>query len=1006
MSRAAFLQDAAAYLAHEDSDAAAELRQIASQAQSRNLRQAQSGSVGTAKQLRSSDKAAAEMAKSAEAAKAEAAKAEAEAAHAVAAAKAEAANSARLKTELTQAVRNQYSLRRRLKEVSTEARTRLAQLLKQLEVAKAAAERSEGLLRDEIKKETSKLKTAEESENQLRQDLASAQAASASAGKSAANAAAEATAQNKANLESMSKMKADMAKMKKDASMQTSKLQEQLRQKQQADAAAQSKFAAQLKQAQEASTKERSALEAKIQDSQRASEKVSDELEAEQLSEKLLRANLTRTSQNAELAAAKAKKERMGLLVQVSELQDQSSGAQKKALAAEQEAKHAKEDAKMKIDQQVASTHKQELQRQHRISVLLQETQAAHSNLTQAATAATAARQQVSALQAAVAEKEEQLRVALLESNDLKAARDVATKGEATFQKMDATAEASLKEDRKELSSAKSELQQVKSDLSSREGEATRLAAKCQTLEAQLASLKKSSAAEEAATQEKTHDYMINAAQKVHELEDQNENVSSMLQDMKQQLATATAESSKAKDTLMQETTAALQASQKSDSLQKVLDQAQKEADSSSKRAEELKKQVDELKTEQDQAKVSIAERKDRLEAAESKAESLEAAETEETSETKKAKAENKQLKTQIKGLTGEEQRADELEEELGGLRQQMQQKDSAEASMAKKLELLRSLKDHYSSDAESSKQESEEWHQKVQNLKELLKKTKHSLKAVAQQRDKALERAKEARSQEDEYFEENSDLQTQDKEFQQKIVDMGAAANHSNDETEVLQQQVDELKAEAEREKANSHAAFVTNQNELMEARQDLQMSLGVNRNLQAELQRMQAVLSDKERQTLGLPPLKKDASVKAVAPTASPVVAAASEEKQVVLEEKHEDEHPPSPLTPQVAERKHWETAEEAARSTAKKLLAKKAVAAPVEKASAVSIVKALPAQKKVAKLSTTQTPLPGEPPKPSNDAEATLASVTNSKPAAGHSKKSALQKLADFFASPLPR
>merc|ERR1719482_256462 len=182
-----------------------------------------------------------------------------------------------------------------------------------------------------------------------------------------------------------------------------------------------------------------------------------------------------------------------------------------------------------------------------------------------AASAAATARKQVSALQLTVSQKEEQLRVALLESSDLKAARDAATKGEAAFQRMDLNAEASLKEARQELSSAKSELQQVKSQLTSRVTGASTLSAKCKTVEAQLSSLKKSSSTLEADAKKQMHDTMINAAAKVHDLEDQNENLTSALTSAKSQLATATSEDTKAKDTLMQETDAALRASQKAD---------------------------------------------------------------------------------------------------------------------------------------------------------------------------------------------------------------------------------------------------------------------------------------------------------------------------------------------------------------------------------------------------------------------------------------------------------
>lgn len=962
-------------------------------------------------------KAEAAMAKAKAEAKAEATMAKAEVSRAVGAARAEAKNSARLKTELAKAVRNQYNLRRRLKLVGTEARARLAQLLKQLEIAKAAAHRSEGLLRGEIQKESAKLKTLEVSESQLHLQLASAQAASLSSHQSAAAAAAQAEGKSKANRKAMNTFAAELKSTQQAAAMQTSRLQMQLRQMQQADVTAQAKLMAQMKLAQEAATKDRSALVAKITEAQRASEKVSDELDAEQSSEKLLRANLTRTVESAELAAAKAKKEKMGLLVQVSELQEQSSGAQKKAAAAEKEAKLANQDAKAKIDQETLSAKHQDDERQRHISALLQETQAAHANLTIASSAAAAARREVSTLQTTLKQKEEQLRVALLESNELRAARDVATKGEATFQSMDTTAEASLKQARQEFSSATKELQRVKSEITSRVSDASTLSAKCKTLEAQLISLKQQSATKEASTKQQMHDALINAAAKVHDLEDQNENVTSLFETMKKQLVTAQEDSAKSKDTLMQETDASLKATQQADSLQKAFDKAQKQADGNSARAAELTKKVADLRSESDRAKVVIQERVSDEQKWQAKAETLESATEGQNVQVKSAEAENKRLKAQLGALTGQEQRADELEEELSSLRAQMQKKDSEEASMAKNLEMLRSLKDHYSTDSDSSRKEADTWHQKAEDFDNKLKKTKQQLEAVAHQGDKNLERAKEARSQEDEYFEENSRLEQQDEALNTKLTEIGAASNHSQDENRVLHQKLQDLKSEEAREKANSHSAWVENQDELMQARRDVQLSLGVNRNLQAELERTRAVLSDKGRQTVGLPPLKKDTTAKAV----TSVV--------VQLAENHDEGPATQPLTPQVSEVKHWEKTADVAKPPVKRLMVKavpkvpaptvvtpevtpkvalkampKAAVATVSAVEAVPVARALPAKKSAVKVEKPKAaPLPGEPPKPSDDAATTLASVTDPKPP---SPPSALQKLAAFFASPLQR
>jgi len=681
------------------------------------------------------------------------------------------------------------------------------------------------------------------------------------------------------NLNTMRKLSAGLRSTEKAATKEMSLLQQRLLQTQQANSNIQSRMDAELKQAQEAAVKEKTLLLSKISVAQRASEKVSDQLEAEKFSEQLLKANLTHTVQSAELAAAEARKERMGLLVQVSELQEQSSGAQKKAVAAEQAAKAAKEDAKTKINQEVLSAKKQDQTRQHRISALLQETQAAHTNLSKATSAAASARKQLSTLQTTVSKKEEQLRVQLAQSTDLRAARDAASKGEAAFQKMDTTAEASLKQSRQELSSAKRELEQVKSQLAAHVAEAASLTTKSKSLEEQLVTVRKSSAAEEAKDKQQMHETMITAMNKIHDLEDNNENLTTELQGLKGKLGSATAESNSAKDTLMQETNAALRASQTANGLQKSLEQAQKDADSGEKHAAALAKTVSQLQSDRERSRVAFTQRARDEQNWEAKAETLETAAEEHQAEAKKAEAENKQLKSQVHDLTGEEQRADELEEELTNLRQAMTRKNSEEASMAKNLEMLRSLKEHYSTEYEDSKNETDVWHGKVQDLEDSVKTTKQQILAVGRQRDKALERAKEARSQEDEYFEENSRLEQQDEALNAKLAEVGTAANRTQEENKVLDQQVQDLKDEAAREKANSHAAWLQNSDELIQAKEDLKVSMQGNRDLQAQLAQAQAVLSDKERHTLGLPPLKKQATaVKAEAPATPPAAPAAT--------------------------------------------------------------------------------------------------------------------------------
>jgi chromosome segregation ATPase len=914
---------------------------------------------------------------------------------AISIARAEEANSVRLKGELAQAARSQYTLRMRLKEISAEAHKNLALLLRQLKVAKAATQRSEALLQNEIRKEAAKLKVAEESEIRLRNQLAVAETSSVTFQRSSAVAAAKAVAKSQSENKALSKLASELKSTKAAAEKEATALRGQLNRLREADTKAQSNLTERLKTAQQASTREKLKLEAKLKDAQQATEKVQDELEAEQFSEKLLQANLTRTQRSAETAAAENHKERMGLLVQVSTLQEQSANAQKKATEAGKIAKTTKEQAERRMDQEILAAKHKDAEHQRHISALLQEVQAAHANLTSAASAAALAQQRIATLQASVATNEEQIRVAALEANELRTARDAATKGEATFQRMDITAEASLKKARQEMDTSKSELQEVKSQLSSRVKDATSLSARCKSLERQLASLKQSSVTTEAKIKQQMHDTMISAASKVHELEDQSEELSTELEKEKKELSVASEESSKAKDTLMQETDAALRASQRADNLQNVLRQAQKDADSSGVRAADLARQVELLRQERSLNKEAMLERAKQQANLENQAETLESSREADRERAKQAEAENKKLKEQVHDLTGEEQRADELEEELASVRQSMQHKDTEEAQMAKKLSVLRSLKDTYSTEYDSSRKDLDSWHQKVDGLRDALQETKSQLASITHQRDKALGRAKQARSQEDEYFEENSHLEQQDEALNQKLAEVTAASNRSQADDAALKQEVSDLKNENAREKANSHAAWVENQDELMQARQDVKGSAQTNEDLQAELHREQAVLSDKERQALGLPPVKK-------AVTAAPqhAIAQASEAASNTAVGKPDESPASKPLIPQVEE-----TSTDT-KPAPKKLLAKRPEQEVAKSSASKTEVQVVPSATvvKAAKTELVQAPLPGEPPKPTDDdAAATLASVVDPKPAA---PRSSLQKLADFFASPIQR
>lgn len=129
-----------------------------------------------------------------------------------------------LKTQLAQAVRAEYGLRKRLTQVGNLARTNLAQLLKQLKNVKVGERKTENQLRSQIQEEKSRLAKEEGSEAQLRSQLAAAQASTMSAREALATqskaeheAAAKAAAQSKADHQAMAQLREELKAARKQA---------------------------------------------------------------------------------------------------------------------------------------------------------------------------------------------------------------------------------------------------------------------------------------------------------------------------------------------------------------------------------------------------------------------------------------------------------------------------------------------------------------------------------------------------------------------------------------------------------------------------------------------------------------------------------------------------------------------------------------------------------------------------------------------------------------------
>jgi len=190
--------------------------------------------------------AAAVTVKATAAAKAESHRVKVDTVRTVAAASSEDGSSVQLKKQLSQALRVEFGLRKRLKQLGTEARSRLGQVLKGLQVAKAGAMRTQMKLQNEIQKETEKWKKAEASESDLRTQLAAAKASLLSADRTGDSVLKAAKARvdklRKVDSEVADKLREELKTTQTQAAQETKKLRDQLQRLQQAAAKAQSQL--------------------------------------------------------------------------------------------------------------------------------------------------------------------------------------------------------------------------------------------------------------------------------------------------------------------------------------------------------------------------------------------------------------------------------------------------------------------------------------------------------------------------------------------------------------------------------------------------------------------------------------------------------------------------------------------------------------------------------------------------------------------------------------------
>mmetsp|Transcript_36940 Transcript_36940/g.94242 ORF Transcript_36940/g.94242 Transcript_36940/m.94242 type:complete len:990 (+) Transcript_36940:53-3022(+) len=582
-----------------------------------------------------------------------------------------------------------------------------------------------------------------------------------------------------------------------------------------------------------------------------------------------LQANISKLVETAKSTARAAHLDHLSLLNQVSELQEDVQQAKESGAAAEKRMKEELDEADHKAAELQAQEHQHEEESRHTVLDLQEQVKAANADAFAVRANLTAASNMEGFLRQTVATKDQELRTALEEASTLKAARDAAVKDGESIKQKSSDTEVALEEEKIELSEAQKQF----SDAHSKQTELAREVSETQQqrdeLRAQNEKLRNASAQQQVEAQKQVHNVMLSAAAKVRDMEEKVDDLQSDLQKTKSSLADATEEAAKAKDTLVQETDAALRATQRADALSASLTSAQADVEKSRDQTSGLLSKVSALQAASTRATSALHKSEDLAADWEAKAEALQRSEAKEQRQAKDLKEENNNLQMQVEELMREHQRAEDLSSRLSTLQVAAQANTSHEQQLEDQVQRLRDLKDHYSSEYDSMHKESEGWRAKAEQLEHELLSAERSETAVARQRDAAVDRVRSARSEEDEYFEENTHMQQQVEELQAELHDAYAASNRSAAEDGALRGEVHDLRADMAQEKRSAHAAWVTNENELLQAKRDLLIARQAKEALQAEVSHMQAVLTDDQRKTLGVSPAGEGARS---APPAAP--------------------------------------------------------------------------------------------------------------------------------------
>mmetsp|Transcript_49940 Transcript_49940/g.139862 ORF Transcript_49940/g.139862 Transcript_49940/m.139862 type:complete len:761 (-) Transcript_49940:79-2361(-) len=565
-------------------------------------------------------------------------------------------------------------------------------------------------------------------------------------------------------------------------------------------------------------------------------------------------ANATKANAAVDAVSRAAQKDRLGLLEQISALGEQFSSAQRRLADSEQRERGVESRAAAETASEQLRLQRLKSETDQRLASFGAQLRMVRANLTAERGRTSAARGEAASLDAQLRKTQQRLHIALVDRSDIHDAQVAAAQEVADLRQRLAKDDEALAAARDEATEFRSNEAALKSKLAASDATAAELERRKRDLESEVEALNASSAAIEARSQRELRNTMLKAADKIHEFEDRDDSLRAALQANSSALASAMSENDMLRSKLQQEMDAAREASQREEFLSHELDDTNNSAREAAGRVVALTQEVAALGTERDRLSTSARERVTEVSSLRSELQERSGIAENSAKKVKSLEQENRGLRAQVLSLSGEDQRADELADELAALRSLVARNASHETALTQQLQRVRDLKDEYSQEYEAAENQTNAWQERAEALAAKLNSSEASARALAVQRDRLADEVREARSQEDEYFEENSQLRQQSEALASKLRDATTSASRNADAANDARAELEQRKSDEARDQENSRAAWVSNQREMMQLRGDIRLTNDVKDRLQAELERTQAVLTNEQRHALGL--------------------------------------------------------------------------------------------------------------------------------------------------------